>query len=159
MSDRSKNNPNFFCFACGLYTQTNQRQLFTNAIKTGYRLSFDRILKNGNQSWEPRYCCPTCAIELKSACQGDHPNLNFCTPMLRNESPNHDVDCYFCNTTYIKRFNAKNKQQIVYADDPSMAKPVLIDVQYSRKVLEQDKKGCFCQFIVSIIEILFTDSQ
>ena len=29
-------------------------------------------------------------------------------------------------------------------------------LQYSRKVLEQDKKSCFCQFIVSFIEILFT---
>ena len=32
-------------------------------------------------------------------------------------------------------------------------------IQYSRKVLEQDKKSCFCQFIVSFIEILFTYSR
>ena len=33
------------------------------------------------------------------------------------------------------------------------------DLQYSRKVLEQDKKSCFCEFIVSFIEILFTYSR
>ena len=38
------------------------------------------------------------------------------------------MDCYFCNTTLIKCFNAKNKQQIVYADVPSVVKPVFIRV-------------------------------
>ena len=32
-------------------------------------------------------------------------------------------------------------------------------IQYSRKVLEQDKKSCFCQFILSFIEKLFTYLQ
>ena len=48
--------------------------------------------------------------------------------MVWNESQNHDMDCYLCNTTLIKGFNAKNKQQIAYADIPSMAKPVFIHV-------------------------------
>ena len=48
--------------------------------------------------------------------------------MLWNEPQNHDVDCYFCNTTLIKGFNAKNKQRIVYADVPSVTKPVFIHV-------------------------------
>ena len=64
MSGRCKNNPNFFCFVCGLYTPTNQRQPLTNAIHIEYRLFSGRILKNVNQSWEPQFCCPTCAIEL-----------------------------------------------------------------------------------------------
>ena len=38
------------------------------------------------------------------------------------------MDYYFCNTTLIKGFNAKNKQQIVYADVPSVPKPVFIHV-------------------------------
>ena len=128
MSGRCKNNSNFFCFICGFYTPTNQRQLLTDAIKTGYRLSFSRILINVNQSWEPQYCCPTCTIELRSASRGNHPNLNFCTPLLWNEPQNHDMDSYFCNTTLIKGFNAKNKQQIVYTDVPSLAKPIFIHV-------------------------------
>ena len=33
------------------------------------------------------------------------------------------------------------------------------DTQYSRKVLEQDEKSCFCQFIVSFIKKLFTYLQ
>ena len=53
MSGRCKNNPNFFRFVCGLYTPVNQRQPLTDAIKTGYRLPFGRVLKNVNQSWEP----------------------------------------------------------------------------------------------------------
>ena len=48
--------------------------------------------------------------------------------MLWNEPQNHDVDCYFYNTTLIKGFNSKNKQQIVYADVPPVAKPVFIHV-------------------------------
>ena len=32
-------------------------------------------------------------------------------------------------------------------------------IQYSWKVLEQDKKSCFCQFIVSFIKKLFTYLQ
>ena len=48
--------------------------------------------------------------------------------MFWNEPQNHDVDCYFCNTTLIKGFNAKNKQQIVYTDVPSVAKSVFIHV-------------------------------
>ena len=46
--------------------------------------------------------------------------------MLWNDPQNHDVDCYFWNTALIKGFNAKNKQQIVYADVPSVAKSVFI---------------------------------
>ena len=126
MSGRCKNNPNFFLFVCGLYTPTNQIQPLIDAIKTGYRSSFGRILKNVNLSWETQYCCPTCAIEQRSASRGSHINLNFCTPMLWNEPQNHDVHCYSYNTTLIKGFNANNKQQIVYADVPSMAKPFYI---------------------------------
>ena len=33
------------------------------------------------------------------------------------------------------------------------------EIQYIRKLLEQDKKSCFCQFIVSFIKILFTYLQ
>ena len=126
MLGKCKNNPNCFSFVCDLYTLTNKRQPLTDAIKTGYWLSFGRILKNVNQSWEPQYCCPTCAIELRSASRGNHPALNFCIPILWNEPQNHDVDCYFSNSTLIKGFHAKNKQQIVYADFPSMAKSVFI---------------------------------
>ena len=63
-------------------------------------------MKNGNQSWEPRYCCPTCAIELRSASQGNHLNLNFCTPMLWNEPQNHNVDCYFYNIALINSYSS-----------------------------------------------------
>ena len=126
MSGRRKNNPNFFCFVCGLYTPTNQRQPLTDAIKTRYRLYFGRIFKNVNQLWERQYCCPTCAIELRAASRRNHPKQNFCTPMLWNEPQNHDMDCYFCNATLIKGCNAKNKPQIIYADIPFVAKPVFI---------------------------------
>ena len=37
--------------------------------------------------------------------------------------------------------------------------PFLLMTQYSRKVLEQDKKSCFCHFIVSLIEKSFTYLQ
>ena len=36
------------------------------------------------------------------------------------------MDCYFCNTTLINVFNAKNEQHIVYAGVPSVAKRVFI---------------------------------
>ena len=48
--------------------------------------------------------------------------------MLWNEPQNHDVDCYFCNTTLREGFNAKNKQQAVYPEVLSMAKPIFIHV-------------------------------
>ena len=128
MSVRCKNNPNFFCFVCDLYTPTNQRQPLTGATKTGCHLSFRRILKNVNQSWKPQYRCPTCAIDLTSASRGYHPNLKLSTTMFWNEPQNHDMNCYFCNTTFIKGFNAKNKQQIVYADVPSVAKHIFTHV-------------------------------
>ena len=38
------------------------------------------------------------------------------------------MDCYFCNITLIKGFNAKNKKQIVYADVPYVAMPLFIHV-------------------------------
>ena len=62
-----------------------------------------------------------CAIELRSASRGNYPNQNFCTTILWNEPQNHEVDCYFCNTTLIKVFIAKNKHQIFYADVPGQA--------------------------------------
>ena len=68
------------------------------------------------------YVCPTCAIGRGLTSRRNHPILNFSTQML------HDLDCYFCNTTLIKGFNTKNKQQIVYADVPSLAKPLFIHV-------------------------------
>ena len=55
--------------------------------------------------------------------------------MLWNEPQNHDEDCYFCNTTFIKGFNAKNKQQIVYADVPSAAKSVFRHVPQAENSL------------------------
>ena len=85
-------------------------------------------MKNTNQSWEHHYCCPSCPIKLRSASRGNHTNLKFCTQMLWNEPQNHDVDCYFCNTTLIKGFNAKNRQQIVHANVPSVTKSVFIHV-------------------------------
>ena len=81
-------------------------------------------MKNVNRSWKPQYCCPARAIEMRSVSEGNHQNLNFCTLMLWNEPQNHDVDCYFSNTTLIKGFNAKDKQKISYADVPSVVKPV-----------------------------------
>ena len=48
--------------------------------------------------------------------------------MLWNEPQNDDVDYHFCNTTLIKGFHANNKEQIVDADVPSVAKPVFIHV-------------------------------
>ena len=59
-----------------LYTPTNLRQQLTDAIKTGDRLSFGKILKNFNGSWKSQYCYPTCAIELKSVSRQNHRNLN-----------------------------------------------------------------------------------
>ena len=48
--------------------------------------------------------------------------------MLWNKLQNHDVDCYFYNTTLIKSLNPKNKEQIVHADAPFLAKPIFIHV-------------------------------
>ena len=55
--------------------------------------------------------------------------------MLWTDPQNHDVDCYFCNTTLIKGFIAKNKQQIVYADVPSVAKSVFIHMSKAENSL------------------------
>ena len=76
-----------------------------------------------------------CAIELSSASRRNNPNLNFRTPMLWTEPQNYNVDCYFCNTTLIKGFNAKNKQQIIYADVSSVAKSVIIHVSKAENSL------------------------
>ena len=48
--------------------------------------------------------------------------------MLCNKPQNLDVICYFCITTLSEGFNVKNKQQIVYADVPSMSKPAFTHV-------------------------------
>ena len=40
----------------------------------------------------------------------------------------NDVDFYFCNATLITDFNTKNKQQIIHAGVPSVAKPSFIHV-------------------------------
>ena len=55
--------------------------------------------------------------------------------MYRNEPRNHDVDCYFCNTTLIKGFNVKHKQQVVYTDIPSVTKPIFMHVPKAEKSL------------------------
>ena len=59
--------------------------------------------------------------------------------MFWNEPQNHDMDCYFCNTTLTKDFNAKRKQQIVYDNVPSVAKPDFIHMpkaEHSLGVIE-----------------------
>ena len=61
----------------------------------------------------------------------------------RNSSKSKFVytkDCYFCNTTLIKGFNAKNKQQIVYADVTSVAQPVFIHVPKAENTLGVTEK-------------------
>ena len=55
--------------------------------------------------------------------------------MVWNELQDHDVDCYVCNTTLIKGFNAENMQQIVYDEVPPVAKPVFIQVPKAENIL------------------------
>ena len=45
------------------------------------------------------------------------------------------MDCYFCNTTPIQGFNAKDMQQTAYAEVPSVAKPVFIQVPKEENIL------------------------
>ena len=75
--------------------------------------------------------------------------------MLWYDSQNHDVDCYFCNSTLIKGFNIKSKQQVVYADVPSVVKPIFIHVskaENSLGVIENKRlnsQGDESEFIVT----------
>ena len=63
------------------------------------------------------------------------------------------------NNIYEKQSNLSKlvkKQTHIIKDEVNI---IHQDRQYSRKVLEQDKKSCFSQLSVSFIKILFTYSR
>lgn len=57
------NNPNKFCYICGVYIFMNPRN-FSETLQTAYRMYFKISPEDLGESWTPNVLCNTCRTNL-----------------------------------------------------------------------------------------------
>lgn len=122
MSSRtSRNSPDTFCYICGSFMISKQKLKITEFVENTYNSYFG--FKIQLRPWTPNFVCTICVELLRQWTYRKKLSLPFGRPMIWREQVNHFDDCYFCCTN-VKGFNAKNKNKIVYANVPSVTRPV-----------------------------------
>jgi len=119
------NNPDNFCYICGLLTTKSQQKSITQLVKTAYNFYFGMKLSDQDKKWAPHVICVSCNSNLTQWIKGKG-RMPYAIPMAWREPRDHDSDCYFCMTK-ITGCSTKNKHKIQYPDIPSAIRPVLHD--------------------------------
>ena len=117
------NNPNVFCYICGSYIISMQRQNITTFVEKAYYAYFGVKLGDQDRSWAPHTVCRTCVDSLRNGSKGRKKAMPFGVHMVWREPQNHGNDCYFC-TCVVKGHNQKSKHEIVYPDLQSARRPL-----------------------------------
>lgn len=116
-------NSSYFCFVCGEYMVGKKGHAISESLKYAYLHYFGFSIRNLDKPWTPRMFCNSCRTVLYKWSNGEKIYFNFSIPVLWRESTNHQTDCYFC-LTKVAGFNMKNRKNIIYANVPSVSKPV-----------------------------------
>ena len=118
------NQPNLFCYICGLFTPTKMQRNITEFIENVYNAYFQFPLGHKDKDWAPHSVCNSCNSHLTDWFHGKRPSgLKFGVPMIWREPSNHLEDCYFC-LSKIKGLTAKNRGKGHYPDVPSATRPI-----------------------------------
>lgn len=118
-----KNNPDKFCYACGLYISSKTRISITDALQTAYLNYFGFAVVHQDKKWVPHILCNKCRVTLQAWAAGAQRQLSFGVPILWREPTNHETDCYFCLTQF-GGVKGRRKLIVNYADVPHVTKPV-----------------------------------
>ena len=123
MPRKCKNQPDTFCYVCGLFTVSGQRRKITANLSKIYKFYFGCPLGDQDKTWAPHIICTSCSSGLRDWLHKRKTAFSFAIPMVWREPKDHVTDCYFCivNTT---GFSSKNRHKIVYPDLDSAMRPV-----------------------------------
>ena len=95
---KCKLNPNVFCYICGSFTVSKQRQGITEFVKKAYLAYFRVKLGDQDKNWAPHQVCRTCVENLRQWTKQKRKTIGFAVPIVWREQANHVNDCYFCMT-------------------------------------------------------------
>ena len=106
---KCKNKGDSFCYICGIYTLTRQRQNISLFVKRAYKAYFHVPLDDQEKKWAPHIVCHNCEEMLRKCTKGKRKGLPFGISMVWREPKEHLTDCYFClvNTRDIGKKPAK----------------------------------------------------
>ncbi|KAI6655348.1 hypothetical protein LOD99_2183 [Oopsacas minuta] len=120
---KCKNNPDSFCYICGVYTLSRQRRNITSFVKRAYIAYFGIPLGDQDKKWSPHIVCHNCEEMLRDWTKGKRKGLPFAIPMVWREPQDHTTDCYFCMVN-TKGVGKKSRQTLSYPSIPSAMRPV-----------------------------------
>jgi hypothetical protein len=98
MPRKCVNSSDAFCYICGEVTFKSRRRSFTPLIKKYYEHYFGCKVGDQNNSWDPHFCCVTCARFLAAWAKCSR-SMPFAIPMVWRQPTDHVSDCYFCLTS------------------------------------------------------------
>ena len=120
---KCKLDPNVFCYMCGSFTVSKQRQRITDFVKKAYLAYFGVKLGDQDKNWAPHQVCWTCVENLRQWTKQKRQTIGFAVPMVWREQANHVDDCYFCMTN-VAGFSSKSKGNIKCPNLPSAIRPI-----------------------------------
>ena len=120
---KCKLDPNVFCYICGSFTFSKQRQGITYFVKKAYLAYFGVKVGDQYKNWAPHQVCRTCVENLRQWTKEKRKTIGFAVPMVWSEQANHVDNCYFCMTD-IAGFSSKSKGNIKYPNLPSAIRPI-----------------------------------
>ena len=108
------NNPDNFCYICGMFTPQSFRCNISANVSKAYHLYFKCKVGDQDKKWAPHHCCKSCDKLLNDWLRGGRNHMPFAIPMIWREPRDNITDCYFCLTaTY--GFTWKTRSKINYA--------------------------------------------
>ena len=119
---KCKLDSNVFCYICGSFTVSEQRQRITDFVKKANLAYFGVKLGDQDKNWAPHQVCRICAENLTEWTR-QKKTIRFAVPMVWREQANHVEDCYFCMTN-VAGFSSKSKGNIKYPNLPSAITPI-----------------------------------
>ena len=117
------NDPDIFCYICGSFVPSVQRQNITPFVKNVYYAYFGVKLGDQDKVWAPHKVCRNCVSSLRQWSIGKLRSLAFGVPMVWREPNGHGKKCYFCSCV-VAGFNVKNKHKIQYPNLPCAIRPI-----------------------------------
>jgi len=85
-----------FCYICGSFTPTAQRQSINDCVWSAYFADFKIKLRDQDEAWVPHKVCTSCVETLRSWSHGKDNHLPFGIPVIWREHIDHVADGYFC---------------------------------------------------------------
>ena len=108
MKKKYSNNPDVFCYICGSFTPTAQRQSINNFVEKAHFTDFKIKRRDQDKAWVPHKVCTSCVKALRSWSHEKDKHLPFGIPIIWRKQIDHVADWYFCMVN-VKGINKQNK--------------------------------------------------